>query len=85
MKVMTILLLCVSLFLASCGENKQKAPNSQSAPAAPTGRLTTRGIKAASILGYDSVGMRRSIDKALDQNDAKNAEEKKALDQASQQ
>ena len=33
-------------------------------------------------VGYDGAAMRRSIDKALNQNDARNAEQQKAIEQA---
>jgi hypothetical protein len=52
----------------------------QMAPAA--GRSDTRAIEAASAVGYDGAAMRCSVDKALNQNDARNAEQQKAIGQA---
>jgi hypothetical protein len=80
MKMKAAFLFCVLLFIAGCGSDKPEAP----APAAAPGRTETRGLEAAGAAGYDGAGVRRSVDKMLNQNDARNAETKRALDQASE-
>ena len=82
MKILIALLLLATLFTAGCDADKPKASNSESAPPASLGRAETRGLKAAGAVGYDGAGIRCSVDNALNQNDAHNAESKKAIDQA---
>jgi hypothetical protein len=81
MKIAVIALLFVLVFMFGCGADKSKSSDSGSTP--PTaGRTDTRPIEAASAVGYDGSAMRRSVDKALNQNDARNTEQQKAIEQA---
>ena len=87
MKVMAAFLLFATILVVGCDSDKPKASNSESAPLPPAAgrRPETRGLEAIGIIGYDGVGMRRSIDNALNQNDAQNAATKKAIDQTNEQ
>jgi hypothetical protein len=81
MKIAFIVLSLVLAFMLGCGADKSKSSDSGSTePSA--GRSDTRAIEAASAVGYDGSAMRRSVDKALNQNDARNAEQQKAIEQA---
>jgi hypothetical protein len=81
MKIAVIALSFVLVFMFGCGADKSKSSDSVSTQPAP-GRSETRGIEAASAVGYDGSAMRRSVDKALNQNDARNTEQQKAIEQA---
>jgi hypothetical protein len=78
----TLIALSFLVFLFGCGADKSKSSDSEAAPSS-AGRSGTRVIEAGSAVGYDGAAMRRSVDKALNQNDARNAEQKKAIEQAS--
>ena len=81
MKIAVIALSFLLVFLFGCGADKSKSSDSGSTqPSA--GRPDTRAVGAASAVGYDGAAMRRSVDKALNQNDARNAEQQKAIEQA---
>ncbi len=80
MKRTLALLLCLTVFLISCGD-KPKAPTSDSAPPQATGRDETRGLEAAGAVGYDGAAIRRQVDNALNKTDVQNAETRKAMDQ----
>jgi len=81
MKIAVIALSLVLVFMFGCSADKSKTSDSGSTqPSA--GRPDTRPIGAASAVGYDGAAMRRSADKALDKNDARNAEQQKAIEQA---
>jgi hypothetical protein len=81
MKTTVIALSFVLVVISGCGADKSKSADSGATqPAA--GRSDTRAIEAASAVGYDGSAMRRSVDKALNQNDARNAEQQKAIEQA---
>jgi hypothetical protein len=67
--------------MVSCSD-KPKASNSESAPSETTGRVETRGLEAASAVGYDGAAIRHQVDNALNKTDAQNAETKKEMDQA---
>jgi hypothetical protein len=84
MKILAAFLLCVTVFVVSCSADKPKASNSESASPAAPGRADSRSLEAAGVVGYDGAAIRRSVDKALNQNDARNAETKKAIDQATE-
>lgn len=74
MKIAVIALSLVMGFMIGCGADKSKSSDSgETQPA--TGRSDTRAIEAASAVGYDGAAMRCSVDKALNQNDARNAEQ----------
>lgn len=81
MKMTVALLLCVAVFVFSCGADKPKASNSEPAVPSTTGRAESRGLEAAGVAGYDGAGIRRSVDNALNRSDVQNAETKKAIDQ----
>jgi hypothetical protein len=78
MKSKAAILLCLTVFMVSCDTDKPKVTS----PAAAHGRAETRGLEAAGAAGYDGAGVRRSVDKMLDQNDARDAETKRAIDRA---
>jgi hypothetical protein len=80
MKTKATLLLCLTLFIVSCSD-KPKASTSESASPQATGRAETRGLEGASAVGYDGAAIRHQVDKALNKNDAQNAESKKEMDQ----
>jgi hypothetical protein len=81
MKITIIALSFVLVFISGCDADKSKTSDSGTTqPAA--GRTDTRAIEAASAVGYDGAAMRRSVDKALNQNDARNAGQQKAIEQA---
>jgi len=81
MKMAVIALLFALVFLSGCGAGKSVSSDTgDTKPAA--GRTDTRAIEAASAVGYDGSAMRRSVDKALNKNDERNAEQQKALEQA---
>jgi hypothetical protein len=81
MKIVVVALSCLLVFMFACGADKSKSSESGSAqPSA--GRPDTRAVEAASAVGYDGAAMRRSVDKALNQNDARIAEQQKAIEQA---
>jgi hypothetical protein len=82
MKIIAAVLSGLMLIMSGCGEDKSKTSSSESSPAIGPGRTETRGIEASSIVGYDGAGMRRSVDRALNQADARNAEQAKAIEQA---
>ena len=81
MKIMAVSLLCVTVFMISCGIDSplSEASNSQSAPLVATG--TAKSLEYSWRCRYDSAGIRRSVDNALNLNDARNAETKKRIDQ----
>ena len=81
MKHIIALLLCALFVIAGCSPEKPKASNPEASPSTQ-GRPETRGIEASSAVGYDGAAMRRSVDNALNKNDARNAEMQKAIDQA---
>jgi hypothetical protein len=81
MKTAIAFLFCLSLFMVSCGD-KPKAATSESTPPQAAGRSETRGLEAASAVGYDGAAIRHQVDNALNKTDAQNAEMKKAMDQA---
>jgi hypothetical protein len=70
------------VILLGCDAGKPKASGPESTPTAASGRPDTRGLEAASAVGYDGQAMRRSVDKALNANDARLAEQQKAIEQA---
>jgi hypothetical protein len=81
MKIASIALSLMLVFMFGCSADKSKTSDSGSTqPAA--GRPDTRAIEAAGAVGYDGSAMRRSVDKALNQNDARIAEQQKAIEQA---
>ena len=81
MKKTVIALSLIFVFMSDCSADKSKSSDSGSTqPSA--GRPDTRAIEAASLVGYDGAAMRRSVDKALNQNDTRNAEQQNAIDQA---
>jgi hypothetical protein len=80
MKITLALLLCLTVFLISCGD-KPKASTSDSAPSHATGRAETRGLEAAGAVGYDGAAIRHEVDNALNKTDVQNAETRKAMDQ----
>jgi len=80
MKTVVIALSFLLVFMFGCGADKSKSSDSGSTQPSP-GRPDTRGIEAATAVGYDGAAMRRSVDKALNQNDARNAEQQKAIEQ----
>jgi hypothetical protein len=84
MKILAAFLLCATVFVVSCSSDKPNASNSESSSPAAPGRVDTRGLEAASVVGYDGAGIRRSVDNALNQNDAQTAETKKAIVQATE-
>jgi hypothetical protein len=81
-KIIAILSILVMVFIYSCNTDKPGPAKSESSSSVNTGRPETKGLEAAGAVGYDGAGIRRSVDKALNQNDARNAEEKKAIEQA---
>ena len=81
MKTTVIAMSFALVFISGCGADKSKTSDSGTTqPAA--GRTDTRAIEAASAVGYDGSAMRRSVDKALNQSDARTAEQQKAIEQA---
>ena len=80
MKTTLALLLCLTVFLVSCGQ-KPKSSTSDSAPPQATGRPETRGLEAAGAVGYDGTAIRHEVDNALNKTDVQNAETKKEMDQ----
>jgi hypothetical protein len=81
MKTLFIAISCILLFAFGCGSDKSKPSDSgETKPSA--GRPDTKAIEAASGVGYDGTAMRRSVDKALNQAEARKAEQQKALDEA---
>jgi hypothetical protein len=78
-------LLFVIVFIVSCSVDNPKTSNPESAPLAEQGRAESRGLAASSVIGYEGAGIRRSVENALNQHAARNAETKKAIDQASEQ
>jgi hypothetical protein len=81
MKIEVIALSLALVFMFGCGTDKAKTSDSGSTQSS-AGRPDTRSIEAASAVGYDGAAMRRSVDKALNKNDARNAEQQKATEQA---
>ena len=81
MKIAVIALSFLLVLLFGCGADKSKSSDSGTTQPS-SGRPDTRAVDAASAVGYDGAVMRRSVDKALNQNDARNAEQQKAIDQA---
>jgi hypothetical protein len=81
MKITVIALVFAAVFMFGCGVDKSKSSDSGSAQPS-NGRPDTRAVDAASAVGYDGAAMRRSVDKALNQNDARIAEQQKAIEQA---
>ncbi|HMK59727.1 MAG TPA: hypothetical protein VK452_01110 [Dissulfurispiraceae bacterium] len=81
MKIIVFVLAPLIAFIFGCNADKAKTPSSETSSPSATGRAETRGLEAAGIVGYDGAGMRRSLDNALDQNDARNAEMKKTMEQ----
>ena len=45
------------------------------------GRPDTRAVEAASVVAYDGSAMRRTVDKTLNQNDARITEQQNAIEQ----
>ena len=84
MKLKAVFLLCAALIIVGCGSDQPKLSSSESAPPTPPGRNESRGLEAADVAGYNGTGIRRSVDKMLNQNDARNAETKKIIDQANE-
>jgi len=80
MKTAVIAMSFIVLFAAGCGSGKS-GPSETGAAKAPAGRPDTKAIEAATAAGYDGSAMRRSVDKAMNQADAKIAEQKKAIEQ----
>jgi hypothetical protein len=64
----------------NCHENNNSVSILSNLPQT-TGRAETRGLEAASAVGYDGAAIRQQVDNALNKTDAKNAEMKKAMDQ----
>lgn len=81
MKKGIIALSFVMVFMFGCGSDKSKSSDS-GAVQPSSGRSDTQAVEASSAVGYDGTAMRRSVDKALHQNDARNAEQQKTLEQA---
>ena len=80
MKKAVVALSLILVFMFSCSADKSRSSDSGSAqPSA--GRPDTRAIEAASVVGYDGAAMRRSVDKTLNQNDARNAEQQNVIEQ----
>jgi hypothetical protein len=80
MKTTMAFLLCLTVFMVSCSD-KPKASTSESAPPQAAGRAETRGLDAASAVGYDGAAIRHQVDNALNKTDARNAETRKEMDQ----
>ncbi len=76
MRRMTLVLMTVTL-LAGCGPGKPEVT-----PSPDSGRAETRRLEAARAAGYDGTAVRRSVDKVLDQTDARNAETARIVDAA---
>jgi len=81
MKITIIALSFALIFMSGCGADKSMTSDSGTTQP-DAGRSDTRAIEAASAVGYNGSAMRRSVDKALNQNDARNAEQQKAIEQA---
>jgi Holliday junction resolvasome RuvABC DNA-binding subunit len=81
MKTAIVVVSFILLLAPGCGADKSKqvAPDEQKPSA---GRSDTKAIEAATAVGYDGSAMRRSVDKALNQADARAADQKKAIEQA---
>jgi hypothetical protein len=79
-KKLVVFLSFILVLTFGCSAEKQNAEESGSSKTS-SGRPDTRAIDAASVVGYDGASMRRSADKALDQNDVRTAEQQKAIDQ----
>jgi hypothetical protein len=80
--VFVITMALIFVFMLGCSAEKPKPSGSESTTSTAAGRPDTRGIEAASAVGYDGPAMRRSVDKALNANEARTAEQQKAIEQA---
>ncbi|MGO9377742.1 MAG: hypothetical protein ACLPN1_18950 [Dissulfurispiraceae bacterium] len=84
MKTKVAILFCLTIFMVSCAD-KSRSSTSDSPLAAAPGKAETRALEAAGAVGYVGAGIRHSVDNALNQNDAINAETKKEMDQINAQ
>jgi len=75
-----VTLSLILVFMFSCSPDKSKSSDSGSMqPSA--GRPDTRAVEAASVVGYDGSAMRHTVDKTLNQNDARITEQQNAIEQ----
>jgi len=79
-KKLVVMLSLILVFMFGCSADKSNSSDLGSTQPS-SGRPETRAIDAANVVGYDGAAMRHSVDKTLDQNDARNAEQQKAIDQ----
>lgn len=81
------LVLLVLLFLAACDVSPPPAPPQPAAAVeeATPERAETKGLEAASLVGYDGKRVRKGVDKTLNNNDEHNQQLEQTLKESGNQ